>query len=124
MTRTLMLMPILALSLLASGAVGRSDEGRAEKFPEYRLVAGWPQLPSKVEVGPVSAVATDSKDRVYVFHRGPKPILVFDRDGKFIRSWGDDHIKTAHGLRIDPEGNVWVTRHPFPGAPFGKPDAR
>ncbi len=55
------------------------------------------------------AVATDSKDRVYVAHRGPKPILVFDRDGTFLRSWGDDHLKTAHGLRIDPEGNVWLT---------------
>ena len=57
----------------------------------------------------MSAVATDAKDRVFVAHRGPKPILVFDRDGKFLRSWGDDHIKTPHGLRIDPAGNVWVT---------------
>ena len=107
MSRTLMLT--LAFPLLAVVASGRSDECRAEKFPDYRPVAGWPQLPPKVELGPVSAVATDAKDRVYVAHRGPKPVLVFDRDGKFVRSWGDEHIKTAHGLRIDPEGNVWVT---------------
>ena len=99
----------LALALLTAAAVGGSDDRRAEKFPDYRPVAGWPQLPAGVELGPVSAVATDAKDRVYVAHRGPKPVLVFDRDGKFVRSWGDDHIKTAHGLRIDPDGNVWVT---------------
>jgi DNA-binding beta-propeller fold protein YncE len=34
---------------------------------------------------------------------------VFSADGKFIKSWGDKEIDTAHGLRIDPKGNVWVT---------------
>jgi DNA-binding beta-propeller fold protein YncE len=77
--------------------------------PDYRPVADWPKLPANVKLGAVSAVATDSEDRVYVFHRGKQPILVFDRDGKFLRSWGDDHIKMAHGLRIDRDNNVWVT---------------
>lgn len=90
---------------LAIAAAGRADD----KFPDYRPVAGWPQLPPKLQLGLVSAVATDKDDRVYVAHRGPKPVLVFDRDGKFLRSWGDDHLKTPHGLRIDPAGNVWLT---------------
>src|SRR5206468_190128 len=38
-----------------------------------------------------------------------KPISVFDKDGKFLRSWDDDAVKTAHGLRIDHEGNIWTT---------------
>lgn len=95
----------LALALLASHAVRGADP----PFPDYRPVAGWPQLPQKLVLGPVSAVATDAKDRVFVAHRGPKPVLVFDRDGTFVRSWGDDHIKTPHGLRVDHEGSVWVT---------------
>src|SRR5436190_21645091 len=95
--------------LLVFSAAGLGDERRADPFPDYRPVAGWPQLPPKLELGPVSAVATDSADRVYVAHRGPKPVLVFDRDGKFLRSWGDEHLKTPHGLRIDPAGNVWLT---------------
>ena len=99
---------ILGLLVVVAPVV-RSDVCLAEKFPDYQPVAGWPQLPPKVELGPVSAVATDAKDNVYVAHRGPKPVLVFDRAGKFLRSWGDDHIKTAHGLRIDPDGNVWLT---------------
>src|SRR6266540_3537978 len=107
MTRTLLL--VCFGPLLAFPPFGRSDDRTPDTFPEYRPVAGWPRLPSKVELGPVSAVATDAKDRVYVAHRGPKPVLVFDRDGTFLRSWGDDHIKTVHGLRIDPDGNVWVT---------------
>jgi DNA-binding beta-propeller fold protein YncE len=57
----------------------------------------------------VSAVATDSADRVYVAHRGKRPILVFDADGTFVRSWGDEYFDTIHGLRVDPAGNVWAT---------------
>ena len=66
-------------------------------------------MPGPIKFGPVTAVATDAADRVYVFHRGKKPIAVFDRDGKFVRAWGDGLIKTAHGLRLDRDGNVWVT---------------
>jgi DNA-binding beta-propeller fold protein YncE len=77
--------------------------------PDYRPVSDWPQLPPGLKLGQVSAVATDAEDNVYVFHRGPQPILVFDRHGKFLRSWGDDVVKTAHGLRIDDDGNVWIT---------------
>jgi DNA-binding beta-propeller fold protein YncE len=84
----------------------RAGEGR---LPDYRPVPGWPALPAGVVLGSVSAVATDAADRVYVFHRGPRPILVFDRDGKFVRSWGDGLVKTAHGLRVDRDNNVWVT---------------
>ena len=78
-------------------------------FPDYQLVAGWPKLPDDLTFGPVSAVATDSEDRVYILQRARRPILVFDRDGKFLRSFGDDLFKTPHGLRIDPAGNVWTT---------------
>src|SRR5262249_5716593 len=50
-----------------------------------------------------------SADRVHVFHRGKNPVLVFEPDGTFVRSWGDGLIKTAHGLRIDRDDNVWLT---------------
>ena len=54
-------------------------------------------------------MATDKADNVYIFHRGKKPIAVFDKTGKFLRGWGDDLVKTAHGLRIDAAGFVWTT---------------
>jgi DNA-binding beta-propeller fold protein YncE len=105
--RRLRLLCLSLLTVLTGSA--RSDDTPAGKIPDYRPVPGWLKLPDDVKLGPVSAVATDSKDRVYVFHRGKRPVLVFDRDGKFLRSWGDDHLKTPHGLRIDRDDNVWVT---------------
>jgi DNA-binding beta-propeller fold protein YncE len=107
MTRVPMLL--LMASLLAASAAAQDRDRRGSSFPDYQPVADWPQLPPKLKLGPVSAVAADAKDNIYVAHRGPKPILVFDRTGRFLRSWGDEHIKTVHGLRIDPAGNVWVT---------------
>lgn len=67
------------------------------------------QLPEGLKLGPCSAVDFDSKGRMYLFHRGPQPILCFDQSGKYVRSWGDKLIGQAHGLRVDPHNNIWVT---------------
>src|SRR5437763_14935303 len=100
---------LLGLAVLTALAGPARPDPPPRGVPDYRPVAGWPKLPPGVELGPVSAVATDAADRVYVFHRGPKPVLVFNRDGAFVRGWGHDAIKTPHGLRIDAEGNIWGT---------------
>ena len=69
----------------------------------------------------VSAVAMDSAGEVYVFHRPNNPglgkrvspipdsIIVFDSKGKYLRSWGKSEFGNEHGLRVDREGNVWIT---------------
>ncbi|MBL8793532.1 MAG: hypothetical protein JNM56_06490 [Planctomycetia bacterium] len=98
--------------LLFSGAVFvvAAWTAGADKPPaDYRAVSGWPTLPDGLKLGGVSAVAVDAADRVYLFHRGKTPILVFDRDGKFLRSWGEGLVKTSHGLRLDRDGHVWTT---------------
>jgi len=70
-------------------------------------------LPDGWRLGRVSAVAKDSRGQVFVFQRGQKadPILVFDGEGRFLRSWGRGMFGNEHGLRIDKEDNVWVTDH-------------
>ena len=100
-------LPLAALAAALAAGTVRADAPAA--LPNYRVVAGWAKVPADVKLGPVSAVATDAADRVYVAHRGPKPVLVFDPDGTFLRGWGHESIKTPHGLRIDPAGNVWLT---------------
>src|SRR5262249_43820006 len=97
-------MHSLLLSLLIVAA-----EPAKDRATDYQPVAGWFKTPDGVELGPVSAVADDGAGHVYVLHRGKKPVLVFDRDGKFLRSWGTDVLKTGHGLRIDADRNVWIT---------------
>jgi len=67
------------------------------------------KLPETITLGACSRVALDSMENIYLFHRGKQPIICVDRNGKFLRSWGDDTIDTAHGLNIDRDDNVFVT---------------
>lgn len=75
----------------------------------YEVVQDWAKLPEGWELKDVGAVACDSKDRVYVFNRGEHPMIVFDRDGNFLRSWGEGEYPRAHGLDIDAEDNLYLT---------------
>ena len=70
---------------------------------------GFVSLPPSVEIGAMSAVAVDSRDNIYILHRGPQALLKFDRKGKFVKGWGEGLFKVAHGLRVDRDGNIWTT---------------
>src|SRR5262245_33244159 len=75
----------------------------------YRVVEDWAKLPDGWEFRDVASVAVDSKDRVYVFNRGEHPMIVFDREGNFIRSWGEGTFPRAHGLHIDANDILYCT---------------
>lgn len=100
---------LASITFLAGIALLASSADQTDTLPKYEPIADWLKLPEGVKLGGVAAVATDSADRVYLFHRGKQPIMVFDKDGKFLRGWGDAQVKTAHGLRVDADGNVWIT---------------
>src|SRR5687768_10959391 len=70
---------------------------------------GFVMFPATIEVEAVSAVAVDKEDNVYVLQRGKVPLLMFDKEGKFIRTWGQGLFKVPHGLRVDSEGHIWTT---------------
>ena len=57
----------------------------------------------------VSAIATDSQDRVFAFQRKDPPILIFDRDGNLLDSWGNGAFSFAHGIYIDGDDTVYLT---------------
>ena len=75
----------------------------------YRVVENWAKLPEGWKLTDVASVAVDSKDRVYVFNRGEHPMMVFDRDGNFLTSWGEGLFNRAHGLHIDADDNLYCT---------------
>jgi DNA-binding beta-propeller fold protein YncE len=75
----------------------------------YEMVEKWGSLPSDWTFGPVSAVAVDSQDHVYVFQRKDPPVLVFDRDGKYLNSWGNSAITDPHGIYIGRDDIIYLT---------------
>lgn len=67
---------------------------------KYQLVQDWAKLPEGQSFGILSTVATDAQDRVYVIQRKDPPVLVFDREGRLLSSWGNGAFVSPHGLSI------------------------
>ena len=73
----------------------------------FRWIKGWGRTPHGMTLGDVPGVAVDSKDRVFAFQRGEPPIVVFDRGGEFVTSWGDGVFKRTHGIHIAADDSVY-----------------
>src|SRR5438067_12602831 len=76
---------------------------------KYRIVEDWAKLPDGWSFKEVGAVGVDSNDNVYVFNRGDHPMMVFDRDGNFLRSWGEGQYPRAHGVHMGPDESIYLT---------------
>jgi len=75
----------------------------------YELVEGWAKLPEGGSFLDVGGLAIDSQDRVYILNRSDHPVMVFDREGNLLTSWGEGFFKRAHGSGIGPDGSVYCT---------------
>ena len=69
----------------------------------------WARVPASCRWSEVTAAATDSRDRVYVFNRGPRPVLIFDRTGTFLNAWDEPTFARPHGIFIGPDDCVYCT---------------
>src|SRR3989442_3579227 len=78
--------------------------------PTYGAATGWEQLPPGYSHPDVAAVAVDSKGRAYLFCRAEHPVMVYERDGRFVGSWGEGlFTMRAHGITIGPDDSVYCT---------------
>ena len=75
----------------------------------YKVREDWARPPESIEVR-ACAVSVDSQDRVYCFNRNAEhPVVVFDRVGNFLSSWGAGMFTFPHAIRIDENDFVWLT---------------
>jgi DNA-binding beta-propeller fold protein YncE len=91
--------------LLAAPALLRAGDAPA---PRFVVDPAWPQRPAEAKWGETPGIAIDASGLVWVYTRAQPPVQVYDAAGKFVRSWGGDLVKTAHYLRFDRAGNVWI----------------
>jgi DNA-binding beta-propeller fold protein YncE len=75
----------------------------------YEVIENWAKLPDTWSFKEVGAVGVDANDQVYVFNRGAHPMMVFDRDGNFLRSWGEGIFPRAHGLTMSADDTMFCT---------------
>jgi DNA-binding beta-propeller fold protein YncE len=79
-----------------------------DKFT-YEVIENWAKLPNDWTFKEVGGVGADAQDNVYVFSRGAHPMMVFDRDGNFLRSWGEGLFPRAHGVTMGPDETMFLT---------------
>ena len=75
----------------------------------YEVQEGWGQLPAGYAFREVAAVGCDDDDNVYAFDRGEHPMMVFDKNGNFIKSWGEGVFPRAHGITMSPDSAMFCT---------------
>jgi len=128
----------LILALAAGQASLRASAGMAVDAPMFEVDPMWPKpLPNHWILGSTIGVGVDSKDHVFIIHRGfatlnarteagldtkptsgeccaaAPPILEFDPDGNLVKAWGGpeaghDWPLSNHGISIDDKDNVWI----------------
>ena len=71
----------------------------------YEWVEDWAKLPKGVSFVDVCGIAIDNQDRIYVLNRSyQKPMMVFNRQGDLVASWGEGHFSQPQGARSVPDG--------------------
>ena len=85
-----------------------------------RATGGGGTAPRPAGQGPtnqpgISGLAIDQNDRIYVFNRGAKPVMVFNTDGKLVASGGDQELNGKkldpnwqHSGTVDWDGNIYM----------------
>lgn len=113
---------VLAASLLLPAIIFAQQAPASAKGPVYVPSPTGPEipyefsdplkLPPDLYLGEVVGVATNSKNHLFVFHRGGKgtQLFEFDQTGKYLREIGKDlyGFEFAHVVRIDKDDNIWT----------------
>jgi DNA-binding beta-propeller fold protein YncE len=136
---TSLLALLVALGLIQS-ILQRTAEAQAKNTvmaPRFEVDPMWPApLPNHWIYGNVIGVGVDTKDNVYIIHRGAgsleakeiyatttppsseccvpaPPVVEFDAAGKFVRAWGGpgqgfEWPDSNHGITPDSKGNLFI----------------
>jgi len=139
------LVGIAFLSLLVALAVAESvlqksaaaQSNNMVQAPRYEADPMWPKpLPNHWLLGMTIGVGVDSRDHVFIIHRGAStldrkeiyaaqnppmsdccnpapPVLEFDAEGNLVKAWGGpgegyEWPESNHGITADSKGNVWI----------------
>jgi hypothetical protein len=143
MQRRKLVLGGLLVALIAGLGIGQSKlqaamAGRMVDAPMFEVDPFWPKpLPNHWLLGMTIGVGVDSKDHVFIVHRGnatlnqrteagadanppvadccraAPPVLEFDPQGNLVNSWGGKGANhpwpvSNHGISIDHKDNVWI----------------
>ena len=142
MTRMNRLRPLLVGAAAAAAlamALGPAAHAQRQTAPTFEVDRLWPKpLPNHWILGSVTGIAIDSRDHIFIVHRGldsltgrteagtgtnpptaedccsPAPgVLEFDAAGALVANWGApgqgyEWPVSPGGIAVDGKGNVWI----------------
>ena len=73
----------------------------------YAVFGAFAKFPAGMP-GKLSGGAVDSKGNLHICQRADPPVLVFDKQGAFVRSYGEGAIVEPHAISITPDDRVLV----------------
>jgi DNA-binding beta-propeller fold protein YncE len=99
-----------ALAMFLVSTIRAQDApARAIATLPFRLVENFFHYPAFSVIGRLSGVAVAPNGHVVALNRGYHPVLEFNADGTFVRTWGEgsEMFEGAHALRFDRQGDLW-----------------
>ncbi len=102
----------VAISLCAVAPMFAQNGGAGDApIPQlqFRLVEDFFQYPAGSVIGRTTGVTVGPDGTIATLNRGYRPVMEFNADGTFLRSWGEGStmFHGAHVVRFDAQGDLW-----------------
>jgi DNA-binding beta-propeller fold protein YncE len=132
----LVLLAALGIGQMLLNRVAQAQAKNAVQAPRFEVDPMWPKpLPNHWLLGNTIGVGVDSRDHVFIIHRGATleekeayaaanppasecclaapPVLEFDAEGNLVKAWGGpgqgyEWPNSNHGITPDSKGNLWI----------------
>jgi len=106
---------LTAVALLAASLSASAQNHAANPYSEGK---NWGTLPDGREWGATSAIyPANDGEHIWIAERcgtnlcvgsDVDPVMLFDQDGKVVKSFGAGMITWPHGMYVDADDNVWI----------------
>jgi streptogramin lyase len=102
---------VAAVAVCAVNTMHAQDGAAGPPIPSlsFHRVDNFFRYPAYSVIGRLSGVAVGPNGHIVALNRGYHPVLEFNADGSFVRTWGEGSrmFEGAHSLRFDPQGDLW-----------------
>jgi DNA-binding beta-propeller fold protein YncE len=129
---------LAGMLFIGQAALEAATDAQSVQAPRFEVDPMWPKpLPNHWVLGSTIGVGIDSRDHVFIIHRGDStlnqrtevgadanppigeccrsapPIVEFDPAGNMVRAWGGpgqgyEWPVSNHGITLDDKDNVWI----------------
>lgn len=100
---------VVCAALLPMTCLAQTPAAAQEKTATLDVDPAWPQKPKDMAWGAVTGITIDGQNQICLFNRQQPTVQFYRPDGTLVRSWSTENAKGSHCVKIDREGNLWLT---------------